>query len=37
VRGEVYMPREAFARLNARPEEAGETTFANPLATRRCR
>jgi DNA ligase (NAD+) len=30
VRGEVYMPREAFARLNARLEEAGETTFANP-------
>jgi DNA ligase (NAD+) len=30
VRGEVYMPREAFARLNASLEEAGETTFANP-------
>jgi DNA ligase (NAD+) len=30
VRGEVYMPREAFARLNATLEEAGETTFANP-------
>ena len=30
VRGEVYMPREAFARLNARLEEAGEATFANP-------
>jgi DNA ligase (NAD+) len=30
VRGEVYMPREAFARLNAQLEEAGETTFANP-------
>ena len=30
VRGEVYMPREAFARLNANLEEAGETTFANP-------
>lgn len=30
VRGEVYMPREAFARLNAALEEAGETTFANP-------
>jgi DNA ligase (NAD+) len=30
VRGEVYMPREAFARLNAILEEAGETTFANP-------
>jgi len=30
VRGEVYMPREAFAKLNARLEEAGEPTFANP-------
>ena len=30
VRGEVYMPREAFARLNAQLEESGETTFANP-------
>jgi DNA ligase (NAD+) len=30
VRGEVYMPREAFARLNAALEEAGEATFANP-------
>ena len=30
VRGEVYMPREAFARLNAHLEEAGETVFANP-------
>ena len=30
VRGEVYMPRGAFARLNATLEEAGETTFANP-------
>jgi DNA ligase (NAD+) len=30
VRGEVYMPREAFAKLNAALEEAGETTFANP-------
>src|SRR5215831_748670 len=30
VRGEVYMPREAFARLNAQLEEAGETVFANP-------
>ncbi len=30
VRGEVYMPRETFARLNARLEEAGEPTFANP-------
>ena len=30
VRGEVYMPREAFARLNAQLEEAGESVFANP-------
>jgi DNA ligase (NAD+) len=30
VRGEVYMPRAAFAKLNAELEEAGETTFANP-------
>jgi DNA ligase (NAD+) len=30
VRGEAFMPREAFARLNARLEEAGQTTFANP-------
>ena len=30
VRGEVYMPREAFAKLNAALEEAGETTFSNP-------
>src|SRR5215510_11449311 len=30
VRGEVYMPREAFSRLNAQLEEAGETVFANP-------
>jgi DNA ligase (NAD+) len=30
VRGEVYMPRRAFATLNASLEEAGETTFANP-------
>src|SRR5438067_3147804 len=30
VRGEVYMPRAEFAALNARLEEAGEATFANP-------
>jgi DNA ligase (NAD+) len=30
VRGEVYMPREAFRRLNASLEEAGEEPFANP-------
>ncbi|MBE6760183.1 MAG: NAD-dependent DNA ligase LigA [Ruminococcaceae bacterium] len=30
VRGEVYMPRAAFAELNARQEEAGQKTFRNP-------
>ncbi|MEW5839005.1 MAG: NAD-dependent DNA ligase LigA [Pseudomonadota bacterium] len=30
VRGEVYMPRKGFAALNARLEQAGEKTFANP-------
>jgi len=30
VRGEVFMPREAFARLNASLEEAGQVVFANP-------
>ena len=30
VRGEIYMPREAFHRLNARSEENGEKVFANP-------
>ena len=30
VRGEVYMPREAFRRLNERSEEQGEKVFANP-------
>ncbi|HEU5194629.1 MAG TPA: NAD-dependent DNA ligase LigA [Methylomirabilota bacterium] len=30
VRGEVYMPRAEFARLNAGLEAAGEATFANP-------
>lgn len=30
VRGEVFMPRESFARLNREREEAGETPFANP-------
>ena len=30
VRGEVYMPKAAFAELNAEREEAGETLFANP-------
>ena len=30
VRGEVFMPREAFARLNATLEETGQAVFANP-------
>lgn len=30
VRGEVYMSHEAFAALNARQEERGGKTFANP-------
>ncbi len=30
VRGEVFMPRAEFARLNKTLEEAGEATFANP-------
>lgn len=30
VRGEVYMPRKSFAKLNEQNEEAGIKTFANP-------
>ncbi len=30
VRGEVFMPREAFEALNRRRGEAGEALFANP-------
>ncbi len=30
VRGEVYMPRRNFARLNERRDEEGLSTFANP-------
>lgn len=30
VRGECYMPKESFASLNMRREEAGEAPFANP-------
>lgn len=30
VRGEVFMPTEAFASLNRRRAEAGETLFVNP-------
>lgn len=30
VRGEVYMPRHSFSRLNEENDEAGRKTFANP-------
>ena len=30
VRGEIYMPKEAFVRLNQEREEKGLATFANP-------
>lgn len=30
VRGEAYMPKRAFARLNEAREEAGDPLFANP-------
>ena len=30
VRGEVFMPREVFEKLNAAREEAGRSLFANP-------
>lgn len=30
VRGECFMPKAAFARLNNQREQNGETTFANP-------
>lgn len=30
IRGEVFMPNKAFARLNEEREEAGLQTFANP-------
>ena len=30
VRGEVFMPNEAFARLNEQRDEAGEPAFVNP-------
>src|SRR6476660_4030356 len=33
VRGEVYFPRAAFARLNRAQEDAGEPLFANPRNT----
>jgi DNA ligase (NAD+) len=33
IRGEVYMPRKAFERLNREREEAGEPLYANPRNT----
>ena len=30
VRGEVYLPRAAFERINREREDAGEPLFANP-------
>lgn len=30
VRGEVFMPKQSFLRLNEEKEKAGETLFANP-------
>ena len=33
VRGEIYLPLAAFARLNEQRAEAGEPTFANPRNT----
>src|SRR5581483_1528321 len=30
VRGEVYLPRASFERINREREEAGEPLFANP-------
>jgi DNA ligase (NAD+) len=33
IRGEVYMPRKAFDRLNHEREQAGEPLYANPRNT----
>jgi DNA ligase (NAD+) len=34
VRGEVFLPRKAFERINAQREESGEPLFANPETRR---
>jgi len=38
VRGEVYLPRASFERMNREREDAGEPPFANPrnAAAARC-
>jgi len=33
IRGEVYLPKKAFARMNQEQEAAGEPLFANPRNT----
>ena len=33
IRGEVYLPKQEFARVNAEREEAGLPTYANPRNT----
>ena len=33
IRGEVYLPKQAFARMNQEQEAAGEPLFANPRNT----
>jgi len=33
IRGEVYLPRKEFDRINAEREQAGEPAFANPRNT----
>ena len=33
IRGEIFMPKKAFERLNAERAEAGEVSFANPRNT----
>jgi len=30
IRGEIFMPNEAFAKMNEERDELGETTFVNP-------